>query len=171
MKKIKFFTILIVSIFIFCGCEIKQDVMVNNAISVSIIDVSGAGRSEATVNVNYQQEKDYEDLYTDILIKCTNANQKVKLLEEPDVMLCIKFEEADNFYSLSKLMANAKILKTEYENYKTALSKTYILKSEDNEYDITMVAVVGELDENTNSLINLKYVSKEVTVNVKKPKN
>ena len=68
-------------------------------------------------------------------------------------------------------MANAKIEKTEYENYKTALSKTYILTSEDNDYDITMIAVVGDLDQNTNSLINLKYVSKEVTVNVKKPKN
>ena len=155
----------------FAGCKIESDLQTQNAISVSIIDVSTSGRSEATVNVNYQEEKDYNHLYTDILIKCSNGDQKVKLAEEPDVLLCIKFEQADTYYSLSKLMANAKIVKTEYENYKTALQKTYILSSEDNEYTITMIAVVGELEENTNSLKNIKYVSKEVEVQVKKPKN
>ena len=170
MKKLVCILICFCLVF-FCGCEIKQDLMTQNAISVSIIDVSGAGRSEATVNVNYQQEEDYKDLFTDILIKCSNGDQKVKLAEEPDVLLCIKFEQADTYYSLSKLMANAKILKTEYENYKNALAKTFILSSEDNEYNITMVAVVGELDQSTNSLKNIRYISKELMVTVKKPKN
>ena len=171
MKKFKAIIVIFSLVLFFGGCKIKQDSLVQNAISVTIVDTSGAGKNKTTVSVNYEAEKDYENLFTDILIKCTNGNQKVKLAEEPDVSLCIKFEEADKFYSLSKLIANAKIVKTEYENYKTALQKTYIFESEDNEYDITMVAVVGELDENTNSLKNTKLVSDQVTVNVKKPKN
>ena len=162
---------MLLCLFVLGGCEINQDQIIQNAISVTITDVYSASRNETTVNILYQQEDDYKDLFSDILIKCSNGNQKVKLAEEPQVMLCIKFEQADTYYSLSQLMANAKIQKTEYEKYKTALQKTFILSSEDNEYNITMVAVVGELDENTNSLFNLRYISKEVEFDVKKPKN
>ncbi len=156
-------SLLVLVVLCFCfmlfGCQTSK-----NALSVVLTDIT---TKDSTIRINYEQEEDYKNKYTDILIKSNQDNQKLKVALELDVYCCIKLEQKDKFYSLSQLIANAKIVKTEYEKYDDAVSKTYIFNSQ-NDVKLNFVAVVGELNENTNSLVNTFNVSKELTLEVKK---
>ena len=164
-KRFGVFAILLSFCLLFFGCQDSQ-----NALSVTITDVTSAGSTDATIKVDYQEEEEYKDKYADILIKSDCDNQKLKLALELDVYCCIKLEEKDKFYSLTKLIANAKIVKTEYEKYDKIHAKTYIFGSK-NDVNLKFVAIVGDLDENTDTLINTLVVSKKLDMEVKKSNN
>ena len=165
-KRIRLFSILMCACLVLFGCQSSKQ----NALSVKMVEITSAGSTDATIKIDYEQEEDYKNKFTDILVKSDCENQKLKLALELDVYCCIKIEEKDKYYSLSQLIANAKIIKTEYEKYGDFVSKTYIFSAK-NDVNLNFVVIVGDFDEETNSLTNTLFVSKELALEVKKNNN
>ena len=163
MKKIRLVVCIVLcfSLVFFAGC--KQE---GYAQSVTFSDITSAGSKDTTFRVNFQNEKDYEKLGVDIWIKSKTAGATFKIKKELENFVLVTLENKDTYYSLSKLICEQKGEEFAYTIYKNAVSKSYIINSE-NEYNLTLKAVVGEISSYKALLVSPVDVSKEFLLQVK----
>lgn len=163
--KYKIIAILCLLTLMFSACNQE-----GNALSVSFSNATGAGSTDMVLAVLYEEEKDYKEKYTDLYVKSDTENLTIKIKKELSDFVSIKLENKDTYYSLTKLISNAKIENIAYTKYKDALSVNYIINCE-QDCNLTFKAVVGTKAENGLSLLDVIDASKEFTLAVKKHKN
>ena len=163
MQKVAKFlmSVLLVCVAIFTGCS-----NVGNAQSVAIWETTSTGSTDSTFFVNFMEEKDYKNLGVDIWIKSKTDNATFQIKKELDSFVTISLPQKNMYYSLGKLMASAKNKNFEYTIYKDAVSKAYIINSE-QEYNLTIKTVVGEISTYKTILLSTLNVSKEFNIIVK----
>ena len=162
----KFLTLtMIICAMLCCGCN-----NTGNAQSVAIWETTSAGSMDATFFVSFMEEKDYKNLGVDIWIKSDLDNCSLQIKKELESFVTISLPQKNTYYSLGKLMASAKNENFEYKIYKDAVSKAYIINSE-QEYNLTIKAVVGEISTYKTMLLSAFDVSKEFNIIVKAKEN
>ncbi len=154
--------ILTLAIFIVSACTFG-----NNSICANFVDITSPGSNDITFKVTFEEEKRYFDKGYDILIKTDTDNAEFLIKKELENFVKITIKEKNTYYSLYKLMAKAENKKFEYMPYKKAISKIYIINSQ-NDYLLTFKAVVGEISQYKSSLLNVFDISKVFELNVKK---
>lgn len=158
----KFITLICICALIFSACN-----MGDNAVSVTMGDVTSPGSTDITLSVIYQTEKDYEEKYTDIMVKSNIDNLTIKIKHELEDFVSITLEHKNVYYSLATLISNTKIQQPQFVKYTDALSKNYIINS-NTDCKLTFKAVVGDVSEKGLLLLSKVDASKEFTLNVKK---
>lgn len=164
---IKKLSIIILSaiIFIASACTFGE-----NSISVTFQDITGVGSQETTFRITYEEEKRYKDKGVDILIKSDQDNTEFLIKKELEDFVKITLKEKDVYYSLNKLMCQAKGEKFVYSLYKDAVSKSYIINSQ-QQYNINLKAVVGNVSELKTMLFENYSASKVFSLKIKKSEN
>ena len=163
MEKLKKFLLGFVTMFAFVltACN-----MGHSALSVTISNITTAGKTGATFAVKYQDHKMYEEKGVDILIKSDTNNVTFIICEELGEEVEITIPQKGVYYSLNKLMTNNNQT-FKYETYKDAVSKNYIITS-NQDFNLTIKAIVGNMSEHKTSLLNPNDASTECTIPVKK---
>lgn len=164
LKKLSI-TLLTLAIFIVSACTFGE-----NSICTNFTDITSPGSNDITFKVTFEEEKRYFDKGFDILIKADTNNAEFLIKKELDDFVKITLKDKDTYYSLYKLMADAKNRKFEYITYKNAISKIYIINSQSN-FTLTLKAVIGEISQYKSSLLNTFDMSKVFKLNVKKTSN
>lgn len=154
--------ILALAIFIVSACTFG-----NNSICANFVDITNPSSTDITFKVTFEEERRYFDKGFDILVKSNENNAEFLIKKELEDFVTIVLKEKDTYYSLYKLMAEAENKKFEYMPYKKAISKIYIINSQ-NDYLLTFKAVVGEISQYKSSLLNVFDISKVFELNVKK---
>ena len=162
MKNLKIFYI-----FMLIGVVFLSACNVSNAQSVTFSDITGAGSPDTTISVVYQEEYDYKQKATDIYIKSNVDNLIIQIKQELNNFITISLLQKNEYYSLSKLIANAKIDKVNYQNYSKAKNVNIIINS-NQDCNLIFKAVVGDLDANGFELQNEIDVSKEFVISIQK---
>lgn len=167
MKKLMFFGLS----FVFCFLALTGCAN-DNAISVSMVNTTKGDNTQYNVAVNIVQEKDYEDYYTDLMIKTNTVPITVSIAKEMGEFVDVEINSEDEFKSLTALVcaSKGKVGSEKYTNYKDAVSVNLIIKS-NKDAVITLRAVVGTKQDNAygGELLTDKIsVSKDFQLEVKK---
>ena len=160
MKKSLFIFILL-QIFVLCGCETS-----GYAKSVTFENISGSSTSTSQVKVVFQQEKDYEGKFADILIKSSEDNTTLNFTIEIGDSYTLTLPSHEESYSLAKLIADYKLGNTHFENYENCVSKTFIITS-NKDCTLTFVAIASE-NANGEALTDFFEISDTYSVDITK---
>ena len=139
-----------------------------NALSVSFSDATSSGSTSKLIKVVYQEERDYEDKQTDILIKSGTDNFTFTITRELGESYTLNLPSSQTYYSLTKLIADRNLKTASFINYTDALSVSYILTSQ-GEGELTFLAIVGE-DNNNEMLANSFEVSRPFSLQFEQKK-
>ena len=148
------------------GCEMRE----RTPLTVTFIDVSGALSTDHTIKISFAEEKDYEDYYIDILVKCDTDDVELTIFQEfasEEDKIKIILGKDGGYVSLDEY----KLFNMEEEQtdsmvgYVDALTTNLVVNSS-KDATLTFLAVVGEKEQNNFKQIGA--VSKEYTLNVKK---
>ncbi len=153
---------LVCMMFVFTACSLGE-----NAISVSIYDITSYGSKDYTFSVIYQEEPFYENKGSDIYIKSDIENLKLKIKQEYEDFVTIILTNKNEFYSLIKLISAAKDENVKFESYQNVLNSIYIMNS-DKDANLFIKAVVGDITESKSMLYNTFDVSKTLKMEIKK---
>lgn len=146
---------------ILCGCETS-----GYAKSVTFEDISGSNLTTSQVKVVFQQEKDYEGKFFDILIKSSEDFVTLNLTVELGESYTFTLSNHETSYSLSKLMADYKLQNAHFKNYEDCVSKTFIITS-NKDCTLTFVAILGE-EVNGETLTNFFEISDTFSTEISK---
>lgn len=163
--------------FLYClGCFIMSIVFVGcdgtEPISVSFMDITGAGSTDATFVANFADEKEYKHNHTDLLV-CGNVDNLVlDIAKQNESFVTIVLKNKDVWYSLTALIysGSGKQGQEQYSLYKDISSLTYIIRSK-IDTTIKLKAAVGTIEQNAQNgelLVFRQDVSKEFELELKK---
>ena len=153
------FIIILLPAMIMYGCETS-----GYAKSVTFEDISSS--TLAQVKVVFQQEKDYEGKFFDILIKSSEDFATLNLTVELGESYTFTLSNHETSYSLSKLMADYKLQNAHFKNYEDCVSKTFLITS-NKDCTLTFVAILGE-EVNGEVLKDFFEISDIFTVEISK---
>ena len=162
MLKKLFIIVLTFAMFMVSACGANE-----NHICANFTNITNSGSTDITFKVTFEEEKRYFDKGFDILIKSNTDNTEFVIKKELEDFVKITLKEKDTYYSLYRLMADAKNEKFEYTTYKNSVSKIFIINSE-NDFTLTLKVVAGEISEYKSSLLNIFDISKSFDLDVKK---
>ncbi len=162
MLKKLFIIVLSFAMFMVSACGTKE-----NHICANFTNITNLGSTDITFKVTFEEEKRYFDKGFDILIKSNTDNTEFVIKKELEDFVKITLKEKDTYYSLYRLMVDAKNEKFEYTTYKNSVSKIFIINSE-NDFTLTLNVVAGEISEYKSSLLNIFDISKSFDLDVKK---
>ena len=164
MHKIKkiFTFIVICMMFVFTACNLGE-----NAISVSIYDITSYGSKDYTFSVIYQEEEFYKNKGSDIYIKSDVDNLELKIKKEYEDFVIINLSEKQTFYSLTKIICEAKNENVKFDKYQNVLNSIYIINS-NKDANLFIKVVVGDITESKSMLYNTFDVSKTLKMEIKK---
>lgn len=164
MNKFKglFAFLVLCAMFIFTACNLGE-----NAISVSIYNITGSGSKDYTFSVSYQEEDFYKDKGCDIYIKSDVENLKIKIKKEYQDFVTIVLKDKNEFYSLTKLISDANSENVKFLKYQNMLNSIYIINSE-SDATLEIKAVVGDITEVKSMLYNTFDVSKTLKIDIEK---
>ncbi len=153
-------SLLLVFVFIFSACseEIPTSVYFKNATS--------AGSSNYTFSVVHLQDKTMQNFYTDIYFKTNKDDVIFSLALEGKEPLQLYVSEGFIWQSLTEMINNQTDTKVNFNRYKETLNKTFIINV-DKAVTFTFKGVIGDYNEQTNSLINLHDSSKKFKLTTK----
>lgn len=161
MFKKLFIIVLSFAMFMVSACGTNEHHMCAN-----FINITNSGSTDITFKVTFEEEKRYFDKGFDILIKSNTDTTEFVIKKELEDFVKITLKEKDTYYSLYRLMADAKNEKFEYTTYKNSVSKIFIINSE-NDFTLTLKVVAGEISEYKSSLLNIFDISKSFDLDVK----
>ena len=162
MLKKLFIIVLSFPMFMVSACGANEHHMCAN-----FTNITNSGSTDITFKVTFEEEKRYFDKGFDILIKSNTDTTEFVIKKELEDFVKITLKEKDTYYSLYRLMADAKNEKFEYTAYKNSVSKIFIINSE-NDFTLTLKVVAGEISEYKSSLLNIFDISKSFDLDVKK---
>ncbi len=162
MLKKLFIIVLSFAMFMVSACGANEHHMCAN-----FTNITNSGSTDITFKVTFEEEKRYFDKGFDILIKSNTDTTEFVIKKELEDFVKITLKEKDTYYSLYRLMADAKNEKFEYTAYKNSVSKIFIINSE-NDFTLTLKVVAGEISEYKSSLLNIFDISKSFDLDVKK---
>lgn len=162
MLKKLFIIVLTFAMFMVSACGANE-----HHICANFTNITNSGSTDITFKVTFEEEKRYFDKGFDILIKSNTDNTEFVIKKELEDFAKITLKEKDTYYSLYRLMADAKNEKFEYTTYKNSVSKIFIINSE-NDFTLTLKVVAGEISEYKSSLLNIFDISKSFDLDVKK---
>lgn len=161
MLKKLFIIVLSFTMFMVSACGANENHMCAN-----FTNITNSGSTDITFKVTFEEEKRYFDKGFDILIKSNTDTTEFVIKKELEDFVKITLKEKDTYYSLYRLMADAKNEKFEYTAYKNSVSKIFIINSE-NDFTLTLKVVAGEISEYKSSLLNIFDISKSFDLDVK----
>lgn len=161
MLKKLFIIVLSFAMFMVSACGANEHHMCAN-----FTNITNSGSTDITFKVTFEEEKRYFDKGFDILIKSNTDTTEFVIKKELEDFVKITLKEKDTYYSLYRLMADAKNEKFEYTAYKNSVSKIFIINSE-NDFTLTLKVVAGEISEYKSSLLNIFDISKSFDLDVK----
>ena len=166
MKKVCLYLFLTLCLILIMGCEMGE----RKPLTVTFMDVSGALSTDHTIKISFAEEKDYEEYYVDILVRCDTDDVELTLFQEfakDEDKIKINIGTNSGFVSLDEY----KIFNMEEEQtdsmvgYVDALTTNLVVNSS-KDATLTLLAVVGEKEN--GKFKQVAEVSKEYTLNVKK---
>ena len=145
----------------FVGCGEK-------ALPINVYFKNGtAVDSEKNVlNIVYLADKRVENFYTDILVKSNEDNLEIYLGSEGEEKINLYIDEPFQWYSLESLMSASSGKEKIFEKFKDKQSESYIFTT-NKKAKLTFVCVLGDLNVETNSLINMHNSSNEFKFEIK----
>lgn len=160
LKKILMIAMLFMIVFI-QGCreEIPESVYFRN--------VSSVGSSNYVVSVNHLQDKAMSNFYTDILIKVDKNDVTFLFGLENQEKVSLHIANSHSWTSLIELLNQQTDKQVDFEKYNETRNKTFIIKCEKN-VTFTFKSVVGDLENKTGKLINVKDNSRDFKLAIKK---
>lgn len=161
MLKKLFIVVLSFAMFMVSACGTNEHHMCAN-----FTNITNSGSTDITFKVTFEEEKRYFDKGFDILIKSNTDTTEFVIKKELEDFVKITLKGKDTYYSLYRLMADAKNEKFEYTAYKNSVSKIFIINSE-NDFTLTLKVVAGEISEYKSSLLNIFDISKSFDLDVK----
>ena len=149
------------------GCEKSTQI---NAVSFS--EITAAGSKNYAVRVSYSSDKRLEGKGTDVQIKFSKLG-KITIWNEGEEKIEYEIKDYDEWYSLTKIFADAKEEtkdKEQYEKYEDALTKFYLFNYK-GDIKVTLRAVVGDIEDNKDKsgqiLVGTDRVSDNFTLKIK----
>ena len=149
------------------GCEKSTQI---NAVSFS--EITAAGSKNYAVRVSYSSDKKLEGKGKDVQIKFSKLG-KITIWNEGEEKIEYEIKDYDEWYSLTKIFADAKEEtkdKEKYEKYEDALTKFYLLNYK-GDIKVTLRAVVGDIEDNKDKsgqiLVGTDRVSDNFTLKIK----
>ena len=139
--------------------------------TVYISEITAAGSENYGLKITFAKDSRVDEKYVDIQIKLDKAAE-LTFWQENDEKLTLQIEDFDEWYSLTSLIATAqdKAGTEQFEKYSEAAGKTYMF-AHDGALEITLRAVVGEVEENSDGtgqiLVGSEPVSKQFTLKIK----
>ena len=166
MKKFLYYVGCFFIAILLVGCEGSEP------LSVSFMDITGAGSTDATFVANFAEEKEYKYNHTDLLVCGQVDNLVLDIAKQNDSFVTIVLQNKDVWYSLTALMyaGSGKQGQEEYSLYKDISSLTYIIRSK-IDTTIKLKAAVGTIEQNAQNgelLVFRQDASKEFELELKK---
>lgn len=159
LKKIAiYYLVVVLSVCVLSSCQERKP------ITVSFYDISGAYSPDHTIKIMFSEEKDYENLYVDILLKSDKDTTLVIFPEFGENKVTLSLT-AGKTVSLDEFMLfNLEEEQTEsMVGYSDVLTTIIVINSSQNA-KLTLQAIVGEKE---NNQFKQKYiVSQEYTLDV-----
>ena len=151
---------------IFVGCANSEP------LSVSFVDITGAGSTDITFVANFAEEKEYKQNHADLLIMGQVDNLVLDIAKQNQNFVTIVLPNKDVWYSLTALMyaGLGKQGQEQYSLYKDVSSLTYIIRS-GIDTNIKLKAAVGTIEQSAQNgelLVFRQDASKEFELELKK---
>lgn len=131
-----------------------------NPINVTFKDGTLTGSSNYVISAVYLEDKRIRDKYTDIYVSADSDNTVLSIFKEYGESIEITLNQANTFYSLTKLM-NQEERQFKLTTFAKAQTTTYIIKSK-QKVNLKFKAVGGEInnedDENLKKVFNVSKI-------------
>ena len=158
LKKITICVIGVICVLVCSACKQRAP------ITVSFYDISGALSSDHTIKIMFAEEKDYEELCVDILLKSNKDTMLIVFKEFGEEKVSINLKAGETVSLDEYMIFNLSKEQTEsLVGYGDVLTTTIVINSSANA-KLTFKAVVGEKEN--NQFKQKHSISKEFELNV-----